>query len=1837
MAKFTINIIADNSKALQSVSEIQRKLDDIERHPLEIKIDAVGDTEVLKMQTKLEQARASTARANAKIAESEAKVKIARQQTKTVTAQTVLEEKRAETAKKQATLATKKAAQAEKETQRAIENTNTAQKKKELQEERTRTKVQETTLAQEKAKAAAEKRAAAEEKGVHATKKQADATRSLTSSIQQYIEWYLRWTVVSGAFQSVISATREALSTMKAVDDELVTVRKVTGFTADEMKRVEEQAYKTASAYGVAANEYLESVAAFARAGYKEQSSALAELSTKTQIVGDTTAEVANQFLLSVDAAYKYQGSIESLSRVLDGANELDNKYATSIQKIAEGMGIVAPVAAQMNVSIDELAAAIGTITAVTQRSGSEAARALRALFLNIAGDTKTEIDEGVTWTTGEIEGLRDVIKQYAKDAYDAAQATGAVIDPMKAMEGLAKSMQDGLLTEQKLIEMVSDIGGKLRSSQLLAIIQNWDMYQSMLQDYAGAIGSADKEVENALDSWTRKTNQLKNAWVEFISHSVNSNEIKAGIDALTGAVKLLDSGFGKFALTIGAVTAAFAALQKISGALKISAFIKDITMLNAGLAVVPQTALGAAYAMGGLTGAVKSLTAAAISSPFVWVAAATAAFIGLKKLTEELTTSYKEQKAKLEDLKGQYDQLYGKGTEYDQLESNLENLNAIERERLAVLRAEADELHRQVVEAQKLAFNEWRKEQTDKGTTTTMSPTGSQYAFTIEYADATKQQADSARAALSNLNKEYLNGKKSAAEYKQEIQNLVLGLKSNAEAIRGGIEAGEQLTASERGLLTIYAQLLGILTGKTSSIIADTAASKENAEAANEVAEANETLQTAFQEVDNKSSLTYGTIAKLDALYPGFSKKILDANGNLTEEGQAALSTRAALYELISSMITANTTAMNFEGQIAALQNLATEAGIAASAISAVFSAANLATAGTGDWDEIANMSPDEVARYRAQTANATMLALLKKQIKDKEYAPGVGGGGGGGGGGGSSVDEELTALQAIVSLRKQELNFLKESGASEADQIAKMREIQDALHAQAEYLRSIGASDEDVLSLSTEWWKIENEILDLEEKIAEQIKKEQLEALKDIVDLRKSELDLMEEQGASYEERIRKTREIIAALDEQIAEMQRQGASQTEINRLLLERQRLENSILEIQKQQRQEQIQMIEAQIKALEDERDARIKALRDQIEALQDAKDEQDEITTLAEKELAVRKALEALENAKRERTVRQYNAAKNQWEWVADQRAVDAAEKALQDAEKALKDYRDEIDLKHKIAALEAQIDSIEAEYASLTDALRKLIEELEKAADDLTGIEEKLRKLREDIDELSDGDESLKQALLDLIDSIANMEVGDDAKSAMLDAIRNLFGNSGLDTEQKKQLVSIITTLFNDATLPAEAKATLLKNLEKLFSGSGLSADAKTKLLNMIQNMLGSAKMTATDVSNVVAKISALFSNTSLTAAAKEAILDGIEALVGQGKNYTSAVDLMTQFINTALAEAKDPKAAVDDLVKKLQDGTIDLKKGLDKLISDYQKTGDETARMLLIAQMRQNSLEWFTAGAERKAALHAENERIGKALGWHYDSATGKWYDAQGRVAYELGVTGGGGGTGGGDTGGGGDGGGDGGGGGDTGGGGSTGHSTDPKNDAERAYHDTYNSTTKTDSNGRYMAKTYMGDVVTAVQDATNFIKIGDNGDTNVIGGVEYLHGPGQTAWGRYQSDGDLVRYFDRGGLLHGMGGIKSTPLDEMVLPPGATRSLLNAEANGSFNALLRHLGIVTAAANSAAGFGGGISGSSIGQQNNGDVFYINGVEMRNITESTTLGDIVRQAKNLSLSKGS
>ena len=355
--------------------------------------------------------------------------------------------------------------------------------------------------------------------------------------------------IASRAFHMVVNkivqGIREAVTEMKEVDTQLTNISKVSGLTGKALSDMGERAYETASRYGVAADEYLSAVYTFQKAGLGPSAEAMGELAVKTMLVGDTTADVASQFLISANAAWQLGGDIDRLNQLVDEADYINNNYATDLQKLSSGLPRVASVAAQAGMSAEETLAALGTITAVTQESGTKAATALRALILNIEGEIGEYVDEtgeAFTVTEESVKSMQGLMEKYAKAEMDAAKASGELINPMTAIRAIFEGIANSDLNNQELFSLLSGMGGKLRTNQLTALVQNYELFDEMLVKIADSAGTADNEIALMMESWERKTQVLKNTWTEFIADIVNTDTIKGAIDDITALVRGMDS-----------------------------------------------------------------------------------------------------------------------------------------------------------------------------------------------------------------------------------------------------------------------------------------------------------------------------------------------------------------------------------------------------------------------------------------------------------------------------------------------------------------------------------------------------------------------------------------------------------------------------------------------------------------------------------------------------------------------------------------------------------------------------------------------------------------------------------------------------------------------------------------------------------------------------------------------------------------------------------------------------------------------------------------------------------------------------------------------------------------------------------------------------------------------------------------------------------------------------------------------------------------------------------------------------------------------------------------------
>ena len=942
---------------------------------------------------------------------------------------------------------------------------------------------------------------------------------------------------------------------MKQVDTEMTAIQKVTGNTSAEMEKLGNTAYEAASKYGVAVTDYLESVGTFAKAGYKDMSEDMAELATKTQLVGDVTSSIANQFILSADAAFKFEGNVTALNTVLDKANEIENNYATSIQKMAEGFPIVANVASMANMSIDQLIAMLGTITAVTQESGTKAATAARALILNIIGDTETELEDGITWTKEEIESLNQVLWTYSEDAMKAAQATGSIVNPMEAVAGLAKAYKEGVLTQAELAQIESDLGGKLRTNQLDALIKNYDMYAAMLDKVANSAGSADKEVDVMLTSWDAKAKILNNTWTKFIADTVDTKWAKDFLDTLTWLIE----GFGNLgtAVTIfGGVLVAF----------KWNSIVGSFKTLGSVIGALPMLFSSAKGGAAGFDAGMKALNVSLTSTQLLVgaiVVAISALVIAYNKYTQKLQETRQaaidageaatKEAEEIASLYGEYkeyndalkDSAEYKGEISGKTETLIEKLG-LERDEIGKLVRQYGDLETAINKAAeaKLSSNLY-----DAKAATAASKANLEDQFQAMYVGSERIDAEEIVNLYNDLieqrNKMIDSGQQESYMYKvtaERIETLKPLVDTYTQSKRNELEIENQIKAAKNGTLDLY--------GKEESELDDVT------DSANDAADALADVEVATYDANTAA-------AKL-------TKSLFDANGKLTEHAKKALTTNTALADLAKKELELQNAAAtaNYNNLIAQIQAVGSSAIITSqqlqqmiglipglttntwSAENQEFNMRRLFNQQTGkNWKKDAEDYAQWSSQYLLNKSSEyykKQQEEYKKQMEELSKYTSDYTGTSTGGGGGSSSDANLESHKQKVELLKSELTLLEKQNASEDTQKDKMRQIQQALHAQAQYLRSIGGSQADINALSAEWWEWQEKIngtLKSTDDLLSELQDVMSDKLSDLSDQRQDELDAIDAQIDALKQQ-KDTRDEQLDLEEKILAVQQAQA---------------------------------------------------------------------------------------------------------------------------------------------------------------------------------------------------------------------------------------------------------------------------------------------------------------------------------------------------------------------------------------------------------------------------------------------------------------------------------------------------------------------------------------------------------------------------------------------------------------------------------------------------------------------------------------------------------------------
>lgn len=409
---------------------------------------------------------------------------------------------------------------------------------------------------------AAAKTQAAAEKGAKATKQQTKAQKELnteaekTSSIfagitQRFTAANLISSLITTGISKLRQAIRGAVSDLKEMDKELTTIKMVTGASDSYIDQLTSQAFAGARGSGRSVTDYLTAAERFARAGYREDIDALSKLSLMTQNIGGVEEDTAAKFLLAADAAWKLNGSYDSLMEVLDGVSAVADQNATDLSKIAEGITVAGSAFANAGESAATFTAMLGTTTASTQRSGSEMARGLRMILFRVR-QVKAEFDDGEIVDEKAISNAAKALKDVGISVLDETGDLRSLSDILGELAG-----KWGKLSKAQQSYLQNYLAGNRNGNVLYALMDNWGEYEKMLSQYEDSAGTALEKNAKYTDSWAASTANLKTSWAELIGVITdNGGAIQAFVDGLAKAIGGLAEDIRPFSDALGYVAA---------------------------------------------------------------------------------------------------------------------------------------------------------------------------------------------------------------------------------------------------------------------------------------------------------------------------------------------------------------------------------------------------------------------------------------------------------------------------------------------------------------------------------------------------------------------------------------------------------------------------------------------------------------------------------------------------------------------------------------------------------------------------------------------------------------------------------------------------------------------------------------------------------------------------------------------------------------------------------------------------------------------------------------------------------------------------------------------------------------------------------------------------------------------------------------------------------------------------------------------------------------------------------------------------------------------------------
>lgn len=370
----------------------------------------------------------------------------------------------------------------------------------------------------------------------------------------------IKWGMASSIMNSFSGSIQQAYGYVKALDSSLNDIRIVTGKSSEEMAEFARQANKAAQSLGQGTKDYTEASLIYYQQGLSDaEASARAETTLKAANVTGQSTEAVSEQLTAVWNGYKV--SSQEAELYVDKLAAVAATTASDLEELSVGMSKVASAANAMGVDVDSLNAQLATIISVTRQAPESAGTALKTIYARM-GDIEAGIDGEVT--------LDEYTSKMADMGVNVLNMNGQLRDMGEVINEIGGNWKN--LSREQQISLSQTMAGTRQYNNLLALFDNWDMYEKALNTSANAMGTLQNQQDIYMESTEAHLQQLRTATEDVYDSLFNAKSFNVLLDGLTFAVNGLADfvdgigGGGNALLALGSIATTVFSKQISSG-----------------------------------------------------------------------------------------------------------------------------------------------------------------------------------------------------------------------------------------------------------------------------------------------------------------------------------------------------------------------------------------------------------------------------------------------------------------------------------------------------------------------------------------------------------------------------------------------------------------------------------------------------------------------------------------------------------------------------------------------------------------------------------------------------------------------------------------------------------------------------------------------------------------------------------------------------------------------------------------------------------------------------------------------------------------------------------------------------------------------------------------------------------------------------------------------------------------------------------------------------------------------------------------------------------------------